>query len=94
MSSSINSTFRVSTHSRPKAAGEFVQFDKFDVPVSTHSRPKAAGAVSKDGETVAEFQHTAARRRLVLLRRNMISNQKRFNTQPPEGGWVIPFPNG
>ena len=35
--------------------------------VSTHSRPKAAGEASKIEQFKKEFQHTAARRRLVPL---------------------------
>ena len=56
--------------------------------VSTHSRPKAAGIISGlhffDGSL---FQHTAARRRLAYEDKD---NEMllRFNTQPPEGGWV------
>ncbi len=78
----------VSTHSRPKAAGPKAancctgttcfntqppeggwgsQAVAFVVrPVSTHSRPKAAGASSPSLGLSALFQHTAARRRLVL----------------------------
>ena len=33
----------VSTHSRPKAAGFFVNIRCYPFDVSTHSRPKAAG---------------------------------------------------
>ena len=33
------------------------------------------------------FQHTAARRRLGRPQHKSIGNPKRFNTQPPEGGW-------
>ena len=32
------------------------------------------------------FQHTAARRRLALCH-HIIEQRRRFNTQPPEGGW-------
>ena len=35
------------------------------------------------------FQHTAARRRLACAIYLANSEQKSFNTQPPEGGWVI-----
>ena len=35
---------RVSTHSRPKAAGNYVFFFGVSWAVSTHSRPKAAGS--------------------------------------------------
>ena len=57
---------RVSTHSRPKAAGDVAENAKKLGIVSTHSRPKAAG--ENPGfkiPTVKVFQHTAARRRLV-----------------------------
>ena len=33
----------VSTHSRPKAAGDFPAITALPLVVSTHSRPKAAG---------------------------------------------------
>ena len=36
----------VSTHSRPKAAGDKKFVHKWDMVVSTHSRPKAAGCAS------------------------------------------------
>ena len=39
------------------------------------------------GMVQAMFQHTAARRRLGLLRSILFGNCC-FNTQPPEGGWV------
>ena len=57
--------------------------------VSTHSRPKAAGvAVILDGVPKA-FQHTAARRRLVVNRVAACRVIHSFNTQPPEGGWRL-----
>ena len=57
---------RVSTHSRPKAAG-IAALAKWEPRiVSTHSRPKAAG---RDGPSRFDRRH-------------------RFNTQPPEGGWI------
>ena len=56
----------VSTHSRPKAAGNAIKERAANIHVSTHSRPKAAGAVVVQAvKAVDEFQHTAARRRLV-----------------------------
>ena len=57
----------VSTHSRPKAAGRFVMIRIIQHFVSTHSRPKAAGVIALGGLLISEFQHTAARRRLVVL---------------------------
>ena len=58
--------------------------------VSTHSRPKAAGASPVSNSSLRLFQHTAARRRLVLLHR-FGKVRRRFNTQPPEGGWLPDF---
>ena len=56
--------------------------------VSTHSRPKAAGL--KDGRPCKDklFQHTAARRRLESAA-VLPPAMNCFNTQPPEGGWVL-----
>ena len=56
----------VSTHSRPKAAGNPVDFAKQKITVSTHSRPKAAGVSLSSQSALSMFQHTAARRRLVF----------------------------
>ena len=39
---------KVSTHSRPKAAGYPLQFNCLILTVSTHSRPKAAGYLVKN----------------------------------------------
>ena len=38
------------------------------------------------------FQHTAARRRLDGHQAVVGRRTKRFNTQPPEGGWLAPAP--
>ena len=58
----------VSTHSRPKAAGQFGFGNVVEEPaVSTHSRPKAAGLTRTQNFRTAMFQHTAARRRLVVI---------------------------
>ena len=64
------------------------------VIVSTHSRPKAAGGNPSVGHTSAvSFQHTAARRRL-LLQILSVAFRNRFNTQPPEGGCIcVYFPS-
>ena len=55
---------RVSTHSRPKAAGSLTEDEREARIVSTHSRPKAAGHGTFLGTNGIKFQHTAARRRL------------------------------
>ena len=78
---------KVSTHSRPKAAGGAGDCWEALPEVSTHSRPKAAGKALHSPKTPHRaFQHTAARRRLGQLR-NHAEGFARFNTQPPEGGW-------
>ena len=42
----------------------------------------------KSPNLMTMFQHTAARRRLVLKSHWQIERRS-FNTQPPEGGWRI-----
>ena len=57
--------------------------------VSTHSRPKAAGWLRLlQYLEHKSFQHTAARRRLVFSDGLCLVLRRRFNTQPPEGGWL------
>ena len=63
---SIGHYIKVSTHSRPKAAGNLAMQDTLVFDVSTHSRPKAAGDQQVYREFNGKFQHTAARRRLVM----------------------------
>ena len=58
----------VSTHSRPKAAGQYIAGSHADQNrVSTHSRPKAAAKTTLLIVCLLLFQHTAARRRLLSL---------------------------
>ena len=80
---------RVSTHSRPKAAGTGSSDETPETIVSTHSRPKAAGInIWNRFSILNKFQHTAARRRLVPAA-DLHEQISRFNTQPPEGGWIL-----
>ena len=60
-------SLEVSTHSRPKAAGEAIGQRVWMTAVSTHSRPKAAGTKPKSPQ----------------------ESNRRFNSQPPEGGWAV-----
>ena len=57
--------------------------------VSTHSRPKAAVVKRTVILYNRLFQHTAARRRLRSIWNGRRRIMKCFNTQPPEGGWVV-----
>ena len=63
---SCHTHWTVSTHSRPKAAGHTARTYMPRFCVSTHSRPKAAGKTASVSILLIMFQHTAARRRLVL----------------------------
>ena len=77
----------VSTHSRLKAAGQGYHVKSQAKKVSTHSRLKAAG----DGTpldigilTVSTHSRLKAAGHLLIC---LFSLTKRFNTQPPKGGW-------
>ena len=60
----------VSTHSRAEAAA-FSRFRQaFKTTVSTHSRAEAAAKVLNWKKLIDMFQHTAARRRLLLFNGN------------------------
>ena len=83
---------KVSTHSRPKAAGEGLGNPALVAAMFqlTAARRRLAG---NDEEATAEalFQLTAARRRLGK-RGTPSDRQKSFNSQPPEGGWMAIWP--
>ena len=77
----------VSTHSRPKAAGQACVNRFFEVVVSTHSRPKAAG---RSLFVVRLFHLVSTHSRPKAAGGVGSKNSScycRFNTQPPEGGW-------
>ena len=63
----------VSTHSRPKAAAGCSLIGGVIWHVSTHSRPKAAAKTLHLHFLSAQFQHTAARRRLPFWPRRPMS---------------------
>ena len=69
---------KVSTHSRPKAAGSKLGLEYRFSQVSTHSRPKAAGYIFVSDNQTGRFQHTAARRRLVTVAKTYITKVMRF----------------
>ena len=75
------------TAARRRLEAKSISFAKMG-QVSTHSRPKAAGYGSN-----SSFQNdgvsTHSRPKAAGLCRTAIPiHPKRFNTQPPEGGWV------
>ena len=79
--------YKVSTHSRPKAAGLCANFGA-DGILCFNTQPPEGGWILLACQLTcaAEFQHTAARRR--LGRSWFVSVRLLcFNTQPPEGGW-------
>ena len=77
-------------YSNPKVAGRIFVQNGANQGISTHSRPKATVDTRSGGLTHAQFQHTAARRRLPHSRLH-IREIPCFNTQPPEGGWAQPL---
>ena len=88
-SDSLARLYRVSTHSRPKAAGnQFKQFGFVQFGFQHTAARRRLGAATGADKTVLLFQHTAARRRLdpPFLYRHLAHSS--FNTQPPEGGWA------
>ena len=76
----------VSTHSRPKAAGRGQGWAETFLIVSTHSRPKAAGKMICCPST-SQMVSTHSRPKAAGSVRNLGCTGRRFNTQPPEGGW-------
>ena len=80
----------VSTHSRTEAAAEnIVKLYKFIV-VSTHSRTEAAARrACLFCVCFYQFQHTAARRRLLPNYESSKHLSLCFNTQPHGGGCLI-----
>ena len=79
----------VSTHSRPKAAGRKLEWTTGGAKVSTHSRPKAAGLFS-DGLFYLGIVSTHSRPKAAgRYWRCVFQYYCCFNTQPPEGGWIV-----
>ena len=69
----------------PEGGCSWPQYLLDRVDVSTHSRPKAADNILANYKYRQAFQHTAARRRLIVLSTSPF-RVFCFNTQPPEGG--------
>ena len=77
----------VSTHSRPKAAGaEYGNMCLDEYSFNTQPPEGGWNDKTRAWRYIAQFQHTAARRRLAELLPRFITADS-FNTQPPEGGW-------
>ena len=83
----------VSTHSRPKAAGTSPCAYRCSIQEFQHTAARRRLVDNLRLSLSANlFQHTAARRRLgqnINTGRVLVIS---FNTQPPEGGWVLVFP--
>ena len=79
----------VSTHSRAEAAAFLARFFNYRHRVSTHSRAEAAALDLLDFWRWLKFQHTAARRRLLLSTTNKWRSNNGFNTQPRGGGCLL-----
>ena len=83
----------VSTHSRPKAAGAVNQNKPHDRKVSTHSRPKAAGFSERFDMSEKEVSTHSRPKAAGCCLNECCHVVKRFNTQPPEGGWTPSIDN-
>ena len=81
---------RVSTHSRPKAAGRPLCFALIDVQVSTHSRPKAAGGEAEQTRWDFGVSTHSRPKAAGTVTGTSVYIERRFNSQPPEGGWEPP----
>ena len=79
----------VSTHSRPKAAGPWPELRPIAIFVSTHSRPKAAGRSKKDAEEGLSVSTHSRPKAAGLATVIVAVFNSCFNTQPPEGGWIM-----
>ena len=77
----------VSTHSRLKAAGQACVHGFFKVVVSTHSRLKAAGEPPPPEEPPPPVSTHSRLKAAGYYRERNKEILKRFNTQPPKGGW-------
>ena len=85
----IKIKIKVSTHSRPKAAGARVGLQCFQSSVSTHSRPKAAGArVGLQCFQSSVSTHSRPKAAGTVFKIFAFCEHG-FNTQPPEGGWCL-----
>ena len=86
---SIASSHTVSTHSRPKAAGTLAFAGYLKRPVSTHSRPKAAGLWCLFHFFLSVVSTHSRPKAAGFSLRPLALLPTCFNTQPPEGGWVL-----
>ena len=83
----IDFSLCVSTHSRPKAAGingEIIKIDKW----FQHTAARRRLAVDDEGYKIVKAVSTHSRPKAAgTACRIRTPGKKRFNTQPPEGGW-------
>ena len=78
----------VSTHSRPKAAGDRAErLDQKDY-VSTHSRPKAAGRFPPAAPKYRKGFNSQPPEGGWMAAIFLLLQEYCFNSQPPEGGWA------
>ena len=78
---------RVSTHSRPKAAGG-AETQNLPAFTSFNTQPPEGGWDGKPGADGKPGVSTHSRPKAAGTRvRNDCKRYRRFNTQPPEGGW-------
>ena len=76
----------VSTHSRPKAAADITRMFALGTDVSTHSRPKAAAQSRSKHHSLPDVSTHSRPKAAASEGRKDHDEEKRFNSQPPEGG--------
>ena len=83
---------RVSTHSRPKAAGKYFNSDLHYKAWFQHTAARRRLAVPEIDFTASTDVSTHSRPKAAGLKKAAkIIALTRFNTQPPEGGWLNTF---
>ena len=84
------SVYIVSTHSRPKAAGTACCPPTTALWFQLTAARRRLESASSSTASSSTFQLTAARRRLGGFDLVRLKSYIRFNSQPPEGGWLWP----
>ena len=88
--SDTSSSFLICFNTQPPEGGwRAIGISEGQKPKSFNTQPPEGGwsGIRVLASPHRAFQHTAARRRLVLTQQYSRDLQGCFNTQPPEGGW-------
>ena len=85
----------VSTHSRPKAAGERYRKSPVDTDCFNTQPPEGGWTIKINDDNTLTIVSTHSRLKAAGIGGVYCSDRRvSFNTQPPEGGWQNAFPIG